>query len=154
MPTVRIEHRLGIAAPDHVIWEAIADLSQWASWNPTYPRAEGRLTIGGPISLDERLPGSKHIRRIDATIVDWVPDAQLVWKLKPAGGVRALRFLEIEKLSDVGAIFANGAILDGWRAGFVSRHDRFALRDGLEAMNEAVKRRAEEMWRRSGKAPT
>lgn len=154
MPTVRIEHRLGIAAPDHVIWEAIADLSQWGSWNPTYPRAEGRLSIGGAIAMDERLPGSKQVKHIEATLVDWVPDAQLVWKLKPAGGVRTLRFIEIEKLSDVGCIFANGAIMDGWGARFISRHSRFQLRDGLEAMNEAVKLRAEEMWRRSGKAPT
>ncbi len=154
MPTVRIEQRLGIAVPPHIIWEAISDLSQWAAWNPMYDRAEGRLSIGAPLSLEERLPGSDHARHIDAKLVDWVPDIQLLWQQKPSGGVKTLRYIEIEKLSDVGAIFANGAIMEGWGTRFVSRHARFALRDGLEAMNQAVKARAEEFWRRAGGHPT
>jgi hypothetical protein len=154
MPTVKVETRLGIPVPAHIVWEAISDLSQWAQWNPTYPRAEGRLSIGAAISMDERLPGSSEAKRQDGVLIDWVPDAQLLWKLKPAGGVKTLRYVEIEKLSDDGVIFANGALLEGWRARFISKHARHALRQGFEAMNEAVKTRAEEMWRQARQDPT
>lgn len=153
MAQVRIEHRLGINAPAHIIWEAVSDLGQWAVWNPTYPKASGRLSIGAPVALEERLPGEGHGRALQGSIVDWVPDMQLLVALKPAGGVKTLWFLEIDKLSDDGCIFASGAICDGWGARFISRHARHARRAGFEAMNEAVKTRAEEMWRRAGGNP-
>jgi hypothetical protein len=149
MAQVRIEHRLGISAPAHIIWEAISDLGQWGAWNPTYPKVSGRLSIGAPIVLEEALPGEKQARQLQGSVVDWVPDMQLLVALKPTSGIRTLWYLEIDKLSDHGCIFASGAILEGWRARFVSRHERHARRAGFEAMNEAVKARAEEMWRRA-----
>jgi hypothetical protein len=154
MPQVRIENRLGISAPAHIIWEAVCDLDQWSAWNPTYPKASGRLSIGAPVALDEKLPGSSHVTHLQGAVVDWVPDMQLLVALKPAGGVKALWFLEIDKLSDDGAIFASGVLLEGWRARFVSRHARYARRAGFEAMNAAVKARAEQMWRNARRTPT
>ena len=48
---LRIEDRIGIQAPAEVIWEIVHDLSRWHEWNPTYPRAAGRLRIGEVLSM-------------------------------------------------------------------------------------------------------
>jgi hypothetical protein len=153
MPQIRIEHRLGVAAPADIIWQVVSDLASWAEWNPSYARASGRLSIGAPISLDATFPGiSPH--RYEGTIVDWVPDIQLLWKGKLGFMARYLRYVEIEKLSDVGCILANGEIIEGFGARYITGRRKASTWRAFEAMNEAVKTRAEEMWRKRRANPT
>jgi hypothetical protein len=59
--SVKIEHRLGLPVPADAIWAVIADFDRWSEWNPLYPRAEGALRIGSPLSLDLALPGRPAI---------------------------------------------------------------------------------------------
>jgi hypothetical protein len=153
MPQDRIEHRLGIATPPDVIWGIISDLAGWSAWNPSYARASGRLSIGAPIALDATFPGVKSMHS-EGRIVDWVPDIQLLWRVKLPMFGRSLRYLEIEKLGDTNCIFANGEILEGFGARYVSQRQRAAAYRGFEAMNLAVKARAEQMWRAARQAPT
>lgn len=153
MPTIRIENRLGVAAPAHTVWQVVADLEHWGEWNPAYAKAAGRLSIGAPIVLDATFPGVSP-RQLSGTVVDWVPDIQLVWKSKAGFMATSLRFIEIEKLSDHGCILANGEIVEGFGARYLSNRDRRAAQRAYEAMNEAIKARAEEMWRRAGGRPT
>lgn len=153
MPTVRIENRLGVAAPAHVVWEAMADLERWGEWNPSYAKAAGRMAIGAQITLDATFPDVAPERTV-GTIVDWVPDAQLLWKRKRGFMASSLRYVEIDKLSDHGCILANGEIIEGFGARFVPGRERRAAYRAFEAMNEALKVRAEAMWREAGANPT
>lgn len=153
MPQDRIEHRLGITAPAHVIWEIISDLAGWSAWNPSYAKASGRLSIGAPISLDATFPDVEPMH-INGTIVDWVPDIQLLWKARLPMFGRSLRYLEIDKLGDANCVFANGELLDGFGARYVPLRKRRAAHRGYEAMNHALKARAEAAWRNAGRAPT
>ncbi len=68
--SVKIEHRLGLPAPAEAIWAVIADFDRWSEWNPLYPRAEGALRIGSPLSLDLALPG-RPVQVIKPVILDW-----------------------------------------------------------------------------------
>ena len=136
----RVEHRIGVAAPADVVWEILADLAGWTGWNPLYPRAEGRLLIDAKLSLDEQLRG--QVRKIDAQVIDWVPNEQIHWREK--GLLRsATRFLEIEKLTDDACIFSNGVLVEGPTARYASKSGKHRLRDGFTAMGEALKARAE-----------
>jgi len=150
----RIEHRLGIPAPAHVVWEVLADIERWPEWNPLYPRAQGQLRIGGGLSLTEAAPG-REPAELHPRIVDWVPDAQILWRQSEHWGlVSRLRYLEIEKLSDEGCIFANGEDWYGRLARYVDRGRRRALYEGMEAMSLALRDRAVELWRSRGGGPT
>jgi hypothetical protein len=153
MGQIRIEHRLGVAAPAEVIWEVVSDLARWGEWNPAYSKAEGRLTIGAPISLDATFPGLKP-HRYEGSIVDWVPDTQLLWQGKLGFMARSMRYVEIEKLSDVGCILANGEIIDGFGTRYISRQRKSGAYRAFEAMDEAIKTRAEAMWQARSKTPT
>jgi hypothetical protein len=153
MPQVRIEHRIGVAAPAEVIWEVISDLERWADWNPSYAYAAGRLSIGAPLSLEATWPDMKP-RRHEGTIIDWVPDTQLLWQEKAGFMASALRYVEIDKLSETGCILASGEILEGFGVRYLSgRRKRSAYR-AFEAMDEAIKARAEALWRDRSQAPT
>jgi hypothetical protein len=107
---VRVEHRIGVQAPAEVIWECIADISRWPEWNPLYPKAEGQLRIDTKLELTQALPGEKP-RVIRPTIVDWVPNEQILWRMRSwAGMLRSIRYIEIEALTETGCIFSNGEI--------------------------------------------
>ena len=145
-PGTQVEHRIGIQAPAEVIWQVVHDLAAWESWNPTYPRAEGTIRIGGALTLTVALPGQPPME-IAPVVLDWVPNEQLHWKLRMAGGlVKTVRYIEIEAVSATGCIVSNGEYIGGVLGGAaVRRIGRSAYR-GFLAMNEALKTRAEDLW--------
>lgn len=153
MPQVRIEHRVGVAAPPEVIWELLAEPERWPEWNPIYSNVKGRLQIGAPISMDVDPPGLNRMH-VDATIVDWVPDTQILWKTKLPGFVRSLRYIEIDKLSEAGCILSNGEIFEGFGVRYMGRKYRSAAYRSFEAIGEALRARAEALWQERSKAPT
>ncbi len=141
---VRLEHRIGVRAPASEIWRVLADLEGWSAWNPMYPQAAGILRIGAKLSLTEAIPGQPR-DTIAPEVVDWVPDSQILWRDKTLGGlVRRLRYLEIEKLTDEGCIFANGEVYEGLGVRFMSKGLKGALRRGFTALGEALKAKVED----------
>lgn len=152
--SVRIEHRIGINAPAHVIWSFIYDLSTWAHWNPIYPKAEGTIRIGSRLDLTLALPGEAH-RQIHPVVLEWVPDAQLHWRLGLLGGlVSNVRYLEIDSLGPENCIFSNGELFGGLLGPLVVRQAGRGIRRGFAAMGEALKAAAEDAWRNDGQGPT
>jgi hypothetical protein len=150
----RIEHRLGIPVPAPVVWQVVSQLERWAEWNPLYVKAEGALKIGAQLTLTQALDGRPTVL-IQPTIVDWVPDAQILWRLQQNSGlVQRLRYIEIDKLADDACIFSNGEDWSGLLAGLVPVEVRKALRKGYEAMGEAVRDQSLKLWNAQGGAPT
>jgi hypothetical protein len=144
---VKIEHRVGIQAPPEAVWAVIADIEGWAAWNPLYPKAEGRLRIGAPLTL-ELVLRDRPPQTIKPVVLDWIPNEQIHWRLKALGGlVKTTRFLEIEKLGDTACIFANGEVFDGPLGPVALRPLRGSVRHGFQAMGEALKTRVEAAWR-------
>ncbi|MFN3856731.1 MAG: SRPBCC family protein [Caulobacter sp.] len=143
---MRIEHRIGIAAPKDVIWESLHDLSSWADWNPLYPRAEGVIRIGNTLDVDLALPG-RPVQTIQPVILDWAPEDHIHWRLSVARGmVKSVRFLEIEELSAAGCVFSNGEIFSGMLSRIVIPGIGRSIQKGFTDMGEALKARAEAHW--------
>ncbi|MBE7218191.1 MAG: SRPBCC domain-containing protein [Caulobacteraceae bacterium] len=138
-----MEHRIGIAAPATRVWEVLADLEGWAAWNPLHPKAEGRLSIGAPLAVELHVPGDAPTTQ-RVSVIDWVPNEQIVWAARYGGGfMRSTRYMEIEALSEAGCVFSNGEIFAGLGARFAPKSLRARTRQGLVAMSEALKARAE-----------
>ena len=140
--SLRIEHRIGVAASSETIWEVIADLERWGEWNPMHPEARGVIGIGAPLEVAEVIggePGRLH----QVVVPDWTPELQLIWTNRRAFMARSTRYFEIEKLSEGGCILANGEIFEGFRGKTWARRRRAAFRAAFEAVNEAIKARAE-----------
>ncbi len=145
--TIKLEHRVGIPAPAEAIWAVIADLERWCEWNPLYPKAEGQIRMGAPLTLEVVVPGQAP-RVIRPVVTDWVPNEQLLWKLSMMGGLaKSTRYIEIEQLSATGCIFSNGEVFEGLLGSRLPRSLRGPIRAGFVAMGEAVKARVEATWR-------
>jgi hypothetical protein len=135
----KIEHRIGVRAPPSAVWDVLSDLEGWSRWNPLYPRASGKLAIGAKLSVTLALPKSTP-EEIAPVVVDWVPQMQLVWRLRLLGGlITTTRYMEIEALDDGQAsIFSHGEVFDGPVAAFMPKTLRHNIRSGFAAMSEAL----------------
>jgi hypothetical protein len=143
---VPIEHRIGIRAPAEVIWEIVRDLASWEAWNPTYTRAAGDIRIGATLEMTLALPGQKP-QQIRPVVLEWVPNEQLHWRLRMAGGlVKTTRYIEIESLAAESCIVSNGEFFGGLAGPTVARRLGGSVRRAFTAMNEALKARAEAQW--------
>jgi hypothetical protein len=151
---VRIEHRIGIHAPIETIWDILYDIERWHEWNPLYPKAEGKIRIGGELALTLALEGQAP-RIIRPVVFEWVPNDQIHWRLKMMGGlVSNVRFMELEKLEAASTIFANGELVGGLLGPTVARRMGRKIYRGFQAMSEALKARAEAEWQAQDGAPT
>ena len=143
----RIEHRIGVQAPAETIWEIVADLPKWSEWNPLYPEAQGRIGLGEKLQLALALPGEGQ-RQLQPRVMDWEPASQVIWRLDLVPMLaHTVRYIEIEKLSDTGCIFANGEFFHGLVGEQIGKSKRRVIHQGFSQMGEALKARAEAMWR-------
>ncbi len=150
---VKFEHRIGVQAPASVIWEIIYDLGAWKDWNPLYPRADGQVRIGTELDLTLALPGQAH-RTIRPKVLDWVPNEQLHWRLSMLGGlVSNVRYIEIEALGPANCIVSNGEIFGGLLGPSAAKQLARSINRGFADMGEALKTRAEAVWREQATAP-
>lgn len=139
----RIEHRIGIAAPAEVIWDIVADVPGWETWNPLYSSASGVIRIGAPLNLTLNVPGQKP-EAIAPRVIDWVPNEQLHWFTTAGSGLlKAIRYIEIEKLDESSCIFSNGELYSGLLGPWAAKRIKGGLRTGFQSMGEALKTQAE-----------
>jgi len=143
---LRIEHRVGVQAPAEVIWEVISDLESWSQWNRLYPRASGTIRIGNVLDVTLALPGQAE-QQIRPTVMEWVPNEQLHWKLTMLGGlVRTIRYFEIESLAEASSIVSNGEIVGGLMGPRLGKRMARNIYRAFSEMDEALKARAEALW--------
>jgi hypothetical protein len=138
-----IHTEIGIDSPAEAAWAVLADLERWAEWNP-FARARGRLALGERLEVQISPPGKRPMT-FRPTIVVLDPGRELRWlgrlgfagvfdgehgfRVSPEGEGRC-RFEQFESFSGMLA----GPLL--WLAGDATRR-------GFEAMNRALKARAE-----------
>jgi hypothetical protein len=143
---LRVEHRVGIQAPAEVIWEVISDLESWEQWCALYPKASGEIRIGSVLDLTLALPGQAP-QQIRPTVMEWVPNEQLHWKLSMLGGlIRTIRYFEIESLAEASCIVSNGEYLGGLMGPRVGKRMARNIYRAFVDMNDALKARAEALW--------
>lgn len=144
--SIKLERRIGINAPDEVVWEVLSDIPSWPTWNAMYPKAQGELRIGARWELDVALRG-QPVRTVNPVILDWVPYDHIHWRLDMMRGwARSVRYLEIEKMGEANVIFSNGEIFDGWLGPSVAKRLRNPIIEAFEALNEALKEKSEAIW--------
>ena len=152
---MKIEHRLGVKAPAGIVWEILADVQAWPQWSTLYSKASGVIGFGERLKLEVSLPGQAP-QAIEPVIFEWEPHEVIHWKLKSmAGLIENVRFLEVEALSETGCIFSNGEIYGGLMGpSRAAIKQRSVIRQGFQALGEAMRDRAEALWRDRGGGAT
>jgi hypothetical protein len=144
---IKFEARIGVQAPPAVLWDLLSDPARWPSWCPIYPQAAGEIRIGARLSLTVDLPG-KAPRQAAPTILDWVPQEQILWSDRVwRGWAKPMRFIEIDQLDANACIVANGEVYRGTFAELYAEANRKALKRGFAVFNEALKAEAESLFK-------
>jgi hypothetical protein len=142
MKTIRVV--TDIASPVEKVWAELAAVGDYAVWNPFIPSFQGQLVVGSRAKIRIAPPGGRPMT-FRPTITAVEPGERLEWlghlglpgvfdgrhsfHLEPLGG-RTTRLTQAEEFSGW-LVPLMGSALERTRAGF-------------EAMNEALRLRAEE----------
>ena len=138
-----IHTEIDIAAPASRVWDILIATDRWAEWNP-FAKMRGRAAVGERVEVDLSPPGQKPMT-FRPTIVKLEPGSELRWlghlgvpgvfdgehafRIVPDGAERC----RLEQFETFRGLLA-GPIL--WLASDATRR-------GFEAMNRALKAKAE-----------
>ncbi len=130
------------AAPERV-WQILTDFERFPEWNPLLVRASGELRVGARLEVRVQPPGMRSMT-LRPQVLEATPNRELRWRGQlPIPGLFAgehafvvepltgrTRFVHREHFTGLLVPLLSG-MLDG------------ATRRGFEAMNEALRQRAE-----------
>jgi hypothetical protein len=140
----RYETSFEVNAPADRVWKVLADLGQYAAWNPQIPLANGVLEAGSRVELRLALPGRPPLD-LSATLEEVRPGSLLTWR----GHVLAPWFFEGYRRFEISPA-AEGRVrvthleaVQGLFAPLFSVLMGGPVRKSQAALNDALRRRAE-----------
>jgi len=144
-----------IHATPQRVWEVLGDLTAYKDWNPYITRAEGGVEVGGTLTLRLEPPGGQALT-VQPVVLEAEAPRELRWLwAKGFSGICDTEqcFILVAKGENrthvIHRITCTGLALSlpGFGAATTARLET-NFREGLEAMNRALKSRAQ-----GGKGP-
>jgi hypothetical protein len=133
-----------IAARPERVWEVLSDLPGHSEWNPFVRSIEGRLAAGERLRIWVQPPGGRGMR-FQPEVLEAVPNRRLRWlgRLLFPGIFDGEHYFEIEELGPNRVRFIHGEKFSGILVPLMRRSLDQGTRAGFEAMNAALRARAE-----------
>jgi hypothetical protein len=139
----KLEAEITIDAPPSVVWEILVDLDRYAEWNPFVVEAEGTVDVGSKLRLRLLPPGGRGTTfRPTVTIADPERDFEWLGHLGFAGVFDGRHHFHLEPLPN-GTRFVQSEEFTGVMVPVFARSLDTNIRAGFEALNQAIKARAE-----------
>ena len=136
-----------VDAPPERVWTVLTDFDSYPEWNPTM-RIRGRPNLGAHLDVELRLPDARpQAFRPTVTRVDRPHELRWLGHLFVPGLYDGEHRFRVEDLGDGRSRFHHGEAFSGVLVGPVNRLLGSRVRRGFEAMNEALKARAETLER-------
>jgi len=135
-----------IAAPATVIWRILTELDAYPRWNPFIKSIAGDIAVGERLEVVLQPPGGKPMT-FKPTIVHVDPGRGFTWLGRLFGIPRLFdgeHSLRIESVDPDVVRFVHGERFGGVLVPFLRKMLDGPTREGFEAMNRALKTRAEE----------
>lgn len=141
---MEIRTSIVIDAPAFSVWNLLTDLASYSRWNPFITRIKGELKQGGRLDMEMKL---EKIIAIDPVIQDVQLERQISWLDKSTGSLFVAEHrLEIQTLAYDRVTFFQIASFTGPIVSLVEKELETGFRKGLEEMNAALKKVAEQNW--------
>ncbi len=133
-----------IDAPRDVVWSQLADTGRHPDWNPFIRKFKGVLKVGNRIAVTLQPPGGSPMT-FKPKILKADPNEELRWlgKLGVKGVFDGEHYFILEERSDGKTLLRHGEVFSGVLVPILFGLLRTKTRMGFEAMNVALKQRAE-----------
>lgn len=133
-----------IDAPPEAVWEVLTDLERYADWNPFIVASEGRVAVGERLVNRMQPPGGRAMT-FKPTVTEVEPGRTFEW-LGRLGLPRVFdgrhRF-ELRPTPSGGTALVHSEHFEGILVRLMRSSLDTATKAGFEAMNDALKTRAE-----------
>ena len=137
---------ISIDAPVDVVWDVLVDLERYGEWNPFVVESAGRVEVGERLVNRLQPPGGRAMT-FRPTVTEVDPNRTFEW-LGHLGLPRVFdgrhRF-ELRPTSSGGTTFTHSERFDGVLVRVMRSSLDSGTKAGFEAMNAALKARAEAM---------
>jgi len=140
----QVQTQIDIQAPASLVWAILADFGTYRRWNPLIRGVLGKLRAGGEIEVRLRSREGSDVS-VRYTIVRAREPRELRWldRWTVPGLFSSERRFRIESLPEGGVRFHHGEQAQGIMVPLLAQRRQLRGKAGLEAMNTALKQRAE-----------
>ena len=141
---MEIHTSIVIDAPAFSVWNLLTDLASYPRWNPFITRIKGELKQGGRLDMEMKL---EKVIAIDPVVQDVQLERQISWLDKSPGNLFVAEHrLEIQTLAHDRVTFFQIASFTGPIVSLLEEKLETGFGKGLEEMNAALKKVAEQSW--------
>jgi len=139
-----LETSVDINATAARVWSVLMDFPAYERWNPFVRSIEGSPKVGRVLNVFIQPPGSSGMR-FRPTVLAAEPSCEFRWKGKVLipGLFDGEHYFTLEPRSQGGITFRQGEVFTGLLVALFRRSLDGPTKQGLVAMNEALKREAE-----------
>jgi len=132
-----------IQASPEKVWQVLTDLDKYPEWNPFIHHALGKATIGNTVDIDFQ-PDSTGLK-LHCTVVKAEPNKTLAWKYQVGTAflLSGEHSFTIEPINEQRVRFVDKEIFNGLLVPLQAKDIDTNTRHGFEAMDRALKLRAE-----------
>ncbi len=140
----QVQTHIDIAAPASLVWAILADFRTYRRWNPLIRAVLGQPWTGTRIEMQLRLQGGEDVS-VCSTMVRVREPRELRWleRWVVPGLFKSERRFRIESLPEGGVRFHHGEQAWGIMVPLLNQRRRLRAKPGFDAMNNALKQRAE-----------
>jgi hypothetical protein len=135
---------IDIEAPPEHVWAILTDLDAWPEWNPFITSSEGTVAVGEKLANRMEPPGGKAITfKPTVTVVEPATTFEWLGRLVLPGVFDGRHRFELEATESGGTHLVHSEQLNGVLVRFMRKSLDNQTLAGFEAMNAALKTRAE-----------
>lgn len=133
-----------IGAPTDKVWSVLTDFSSYPEWNPFVVCIQGKLVPNARLEVEIKPPGGRGMK-FKPTVTQLIPGQKLSWtgKLPVPGAFQGEHRFELWSLGNDRTLLIHAERFSGLLVPLLEKSLETNTRAGFEAMNEAVKERAE-----------
>jgi hypothetical protein len=139
-----IRTEIDLAAPAERVWQILTDFARYGEWNPVMPAISGEVRAGARLIV-AITPAERRAVTFYPTVLAAEPPRELRWRgrLFVPGLFDGEHSFTIEPWSEQQIRFVQREVFRGLLVPLVARAMEGPTRRGFEAMNRALKARAE-----------
>lgn len=141
MKEIRTEIEIG--APSSRVWDVLVDFNGYSDWNPYIIKASGEAKAGQKLRIELQTPSGKE-RTYEPTITRVDPGRELRWVGK-SFFLSGEHVFSLESMGGSRTRFVQQEFFKGVLSGFFGEDTHSDIAAGFDRMNQALKRRVEEM---------
>jgi hypothetical protein len=140
----RLETTITVDAPRERVWEILMNFSEYSDWNPFIVSIRGMQEIGARLSVVMRIDHKKMTLKPEIITLDEPVAFEWIGALLFKGLFSGKHMFYLKKSENNKTLLRHAEEFRGWLVPFLWPRIKDGTTKGFEAMNQALKQRAEQ----------